>query len=162
MQNLEVFERQQKSGFKRKLYTFASGAEIYVQGYEMFALNLLLTRGIKEEDLLLGFDTMPRIMYDYNGNTHRYYPDIFLPSQNKIVEVKSEHTYDNNRDVTHLKMQSCQVAGLNAEIWIFSRKGDLLRVMHFLKTCLSNGNEFMEKENLIKNEECSGEVNLCQ
>ena len=136
MQNSEVFKRSQNTAFKRKLFTFASGVEIYIQGYEAFALDLLITQGVKEEDLLLGFDTMPRIMYESDGKIHRYYPDIFIPSQSKIVEVKSEYTYDTHRDVTHLKIQACHVAGFNAEIWIFSGKGELLRVVsdHLFET----------------------------
>ena len=98
LQNTEIFERQQKAAFKRKPYRFVSGKEIEIQGCEAFALDLLLTQGVNEEDLLLGFSTMPRIMYEHNEKSHRYYPDIFIPSQKKIVEVKSEYTYD----VAHL------------------------------------------------------------
>ena len=43
------------------------GKEIEIQGYEAFALNLLLEQGVKEEDLLLGFSIMPRIMYEHKG-----------------------------------------------------------------------------------------------
>ena len=130
MQNSEVFERQQKATFKRKRYRFASGEERNVQGYEPFALDLLLEQGITEEDLLLGFNTMPQIMYEHDHRTHRYYPDIYIPSQNKIVEVKSDYTYNAAREITHLKMQACQVAGLEAEIWIFSREYVLLHVIN--------------------------------
>jgi hypothetical protein len=129
MQNAEVFKRQQKAAFKRKPYRFASGKEIEIQGYEPFALNLLLEQGIMEEDLLIGFETMPYIMYEHNDKPHRYYPDIFIPSQNKIIEVKSEYTYEIDCEITNLKMLACQAAGLSAEIWIFSSKGILLTVI---------------------------------
>jgi hypothetical protein len=129
MQNAEVFALQQKSAFKRKPYIFASGQQISVQGYEAFALDLLLSQGVEEADLLLGFSTMPHIMYKHDSNTHRYYPDIFVPSQNKIVEVKSEYTYEANFEITHLKMQACQTQGLSAEIWIFLANGTLSRII---------------------------------
>ena len=129
MQNAKVLERHQKAAFKRKLYSFPSGEEKYMQGYEPFAINLLLEQDVSEEDLLLGFATMPQIMYKHNENTHRYFPDIFIPSQNKIVEVKSDYTYEASREITHLKMQACRAVGLEAEIWIFSRKGILLHVI---------------------------------
>ena len=60
---------------------------------------------------------------------HRYYPDIFIHSQNKIVEVKSEYTYELAREITHLKIQTCHMAGFKAEIWIFSSTGALLRIV---------------------------------
>ena len=82
----------------------------------------MLAQGENEEDLLLGFETMPLIMYEHNNRAHRYFPDIFIPSQNKIVEVKSEYTYKAACEITH-------AAGLRAEIWIFSPKGDILRVI---------------------------------
>jgi hypothetical protein len=130
MQNTEVFERQQKAAFKRKPYKLPSGQEIDIQGYEAFALDLLISQNVTEDDLLMGFSTMPRIMYEHNEKTHRYFPDIFIPSQKKIVEVKSEYTYENAGDVTHFKMQACRSAGYAAEIWIFSREGVLLRVVN--------------------------------
>ena len=129
MQNAQVFERNKKAQFKRKLYRFPSGKEVDIQGYEPFALDLLLSQSILEEDVILGFDTMPCIMYEHNDTMHRYYPDIFIPSQNKIVEVKSEYTYKVAREVAHLKMQACQDAGLAAEIWIFSPTAVLLRII---------------------------------
>jgi len=129
MQNVEVFERNKKAQFKRKLYSFPSGKDIYIQGYEAFALDLLLSQGIKEEDLLFGFNTMPQIIYEHNGALHRYYPDIFIASQNKIIEVKSEYTYNISREIVYLKIQACLATGLKAEIWIFSNKGALLRVV---------------------------------
>jgi hypothetical protein len=129
MQNAEFFAQQKKSGFKRKQYTFSSGKEVSIQGYEAYALNLLVGRAVKEEDLLLGFDEMPQIMYEHNKKLHRYYPDIFIPSQNKIVEVKSEYTYNIAQEITHRKIKACHDAGFYAEIWIFSPKGALLRVI---------------------------------
>ena len=68
-------------------------------------------------------------MYEHNGKMHRYYPDIFIHSQNKIVEVKSEYTYELAREITHLKIQTCHMAGFKAEIWIFSSTGALLRIV---------------------------------
>jgi hypothetical protein len=129
MQNREVFDRQQRSAFKRKPYTFPSGERIEIQGYESFALDLLQKQGLLEDDLIMGFEKMPTIMYENDGKTHRYFPDIFIPSQRKIVEVKSKYTYEVAREVTHLKIKACHIAQFSAEIWIFDDKGSLLQVI---------------------------------
>ena len=35
---------------------------------------------------------MPAIWYEMDNIKHRYYPDIFIPCENRIIEVKSTYT----------------------------------------------------------------------
>ena len=41
-----------------------------------------------------------------NGKQHRYYPDIYIISENKVIEVKSEYTMSKNIEVNLLKMKA--------------------------------------------------------
>lgn len=61
---------------------------------------------------------MPKVMYIYNNKTRRYYPDIYIPSQNKIIEVKSDYTYNKTLEQNKCKMKKCVEDGINFEFWI--------------------------------------------
>ena len=52
---------------------------------------------------------------------HRQYVDIFIPSQNKCIEVKSDWTV-KEEDVL-LKQQAVKDAGYKCEVWVYNRKG---------------------------------------
>jgi len=49
---------------------------------------------------------------------HRYFPDFYIKSENKIIEVKSAWTYNINFDINQLKMQSCLNKKYNFEFMI--------------------------------------------
>ena len=81
-----------------KTYTFPSGKEIQVQGYEPFALNELI-QILSEDDIINGCSNVPTIAYaDDEGKPHKHFPDIFIPSQNKCIEVKSTWTAEKKKD----------------------------------------------------------------
>lgn len=92
MQVAEIAAKQQKSAFKRKEFIMPSGRVIYVQGYEPQALNLLLEK-YEEGDLVTEKVEIEKyvgkIWYKQSEKLHRYYPDIFVRSENLVVEVKS-------------------------------------------------------------------------
>jgi len=41
---------------------------------------------------------MPEIWYEFEDKRRRYYPDIYIKSQNKIIEVKSDYTFYKEYD----------------------------------------------------------------
>ena len=53
---------------------------------------------------------------------HRHFVDIFIPSQNKCIEVKSTWTYQLKNVL--LKKQAGKQLGYNYEIWIYNSKGE--------------------------------------
>ena len=129
-QNSEIFEKQQKSAFKLKDYILPSGKIIKVQGYEPLALDLLL-KIYKEEDLLIDNKdiekTIGKIWYNKENNKRRrYYPDIYIISENKIIEVKSTWTYKCKKDNIFLKKQKCLEMNMRFEFMIFNEKKQLL------------------------------------
>jgi hypothetical protein len=113
----DEFLEKSNDNYTLKDYVFPSGKIVKVQGYEPQALDVLL-KIYSEEDLILGAANIREkigvIMYiDNNGNQHRYFPDIYISSINKIIEVKSEWTYKIQKDVNELKKNACIEAGLD-------------------------------------------------
>ena len=124
---LESFQQElQKKSVRFKTYIFPPGNEIKVQGYEPFALNFLL-KTHTEYDLVTNRKDIPKFWYTTEDNKKRiYYPDIFIPSTNTIVETKSEWTNSVNPTLLQLKKLSVIVSGYNFRKMIFDRKGNLL------------------------------------
>lgn len=118
----EFFEKGQ---YKWKSYTLPTGKIIKIQGYENLALDILLKEN-KESDVITSKKDMPTIWYFKNNTKHRYYPDIFLPKQNKFVEVKSEYTFSSKKEESMIKQQSVKTYGFLHEIWIFNKNHELI------------------------------------
>lgn len=129
MQNKEILEKQQNTAFKLKDFTFPeSNQTVQVQGYEPYCLNdLLQNEHIDEDDLIDGYECRPTIKYEYDDKTHYYHPDIYIPSKNMIIEVKSSYTYEQNEDINLLKLEATKEAGYAAEIRIYDRKGTCIK-----------------------------------
>ena len=121
-QNSEISERASKNSYLSKIYTFPSGKEINVQGYEPFALDKLI-QTLSEDDIITGCSNVPNIAYaDEEGKQHKHFPDIFIPSQNKCIEVKSTWTAEKKKDNIFLKQNAGKQIGYNYEIWVYNRK----------------------------------------
>jgi hypothetical protein len=85
----------------------------------------LLKNDILEEDIINGCKNVPEIWYkDENNKKHRHYVDIFIPSQNRCIEVKSSWTAEKKKDYIFLKQQAGKELGYNYEIWVFNGKGE--------------------------------------
>lgn len=123
MQNSEIIDKCFKNSHKYKEYTFPSGRIDLIQGYENWGLDDLLKNAIPEEDIITGRNIEHKFPY-YNEGDHRYYPDIFIPSQNKFIEVKSTYTYEADKEVVLLKQKAVKDAGHFCEIWIYTDKGE--------------------------------------
>ena len=113
-----------KSRFKQKEFIFPSGKIEKVQGYEPFALRDLLSLGLTEEQIKTGRSEIPRIKFTIEEKEHYYFPDIFIPHENRIIEVKSEWTYKCKTDFVIQKGEAAKAAGYNYECWIYNRKGE--------------------------------------
>jgi hypothetical protein len=89
-QNTEIMDKCSKNAYKLKEYILPSGNIIKIQGYENYALDEILQDGILEEDIINGCKNVPEIWYeDENGIKHKHYVDIFIPNQNRCIEIKS-------------------------------------------------------------------------
>lgn len=114
----KVMESNALSEYRSKLLTLPSGKVIRYQGYEDRVITDLLASGIREEEIITGPGNVPVIKYIFNGNVHSYYPDIYLPTQNKLIEVKSQYTWDKYKERNEAKIQAAVDAGFLIEVII--------------------------------------------
>jgi len=122
MQSIEIMEKVQEKALKHKDYKMPSGEIRKVQGYEPFALNDLL-KEYSEDQIITGRARIPRIQYTTNDKVRYYFPDIYIPSINKIIEVKSTWTYKCTTDNIKEKGEASKAAGYDYEIWVYDSKG---------------------------------------
>jgi hypothetical protein len=59
--------------------------------------------------------------YIIHNKTHIYYPDIYIPSQNKVIEIKSQYTYKNNLIKNTIKALYTRLLGYDFEFWIYDK-----------------------------------------
>jgi hypothetical protein len=114
--------RWQKGCKKKKEYQLPSGQKIFLQGYEPQALNILLEK-YKESDI--DVSKTKNIFYKMDNKKHIFWPDFYLKSENKFIEVKSKFTYERWKLVNELKMKSCKEQNINIEFWILNKKGEI-------------------------------------
>jgi hypothetical protein len=122
MKNLEIFEKQQKNSYYFKDYIMPSGKIVKVQGYENRALDELLKIHSEDEIVVSNseiFKLLGAIEYEQDGKTHRYFPDIYIPKLNLIIEVKSTRTFSVNKKKNLLKKQAVEDKGINFQFWIY-------------------------------------------
>ena len=76
-----------------------------------------------ESDIITGIQNVPVIWYnDETGKKHRHYVDIFIPSQNRCIEVKSIWTAKQNEHNIFLKQNAAKELGYKYEIWVYNNK----------------------------------------
>ena len=126
MQVPEIAEKISKNSIKYKNFQFPSGKIVLVQGYEPFALkNLIENEKICENDIVVGCKNVPKIWYlDKKGKKSRHYVDIFIPSQNKCIEVKSSWTV--KKENVLIKKSAAEALGFVYEIVVYNYKGELI------------------------------------
>ena len=117
-QNPEIHEKIFKQRVKK--YTLPSGKEINIQGYENYALDILLNK-YTEDEILNSKSDMPVIRYKYKNINRRYFPDIYIPKYNKIIEVKSLWTYKRDLMKNIFKALNTRKMGYEYEIWIIDK-----------------------------------------
>jgi len=96
--------------YRYKIFIFPAGRLEKIQGNEAKALNILLKQ-FDENDIFVGRKNIEnqigKILYkDSNNKMHVYYPDIYIKSINKIIEVKSQFTYNLRKNINELKKQA--------------------------------------------------------
>ena len=127
LQNKEIMEHAQKNAKKYKSFEMPSGAVRKVQGYEPFALNILV-KVYEEEQIKTDRKDVPRVQYEVDGKKKYHFPDIFIPHENKLIEVKSTWTLNCKTDNIKLKKKACEKRGFLYEIWCFDGKGNRVEV----------------------------------
>lgn len=120
----EVLEKRARKGYMWKDYVFPSGKTVKLQGYEDQAIDALLLQ-YEEKDIIVDNQEIEqeigKILYtSTDGKIHRYMPDIYIKSTNTVIEVKSEWTFQQNKDINELKRNACIDLNVNFQYLIIS------------------------------------------
>jgi hypothetical protein len=119
-------EKAFTKSYNIKTFKFKSGKEIKCQGYEPFALNEI-SDYTNENDVITGAKNVPKIWYyDFFNKKHKHYVDIYIPSKNKCIEVKSTWTMKKKKDNIFLKQNAAKELGYIYEIWVYNGKGEII------------------------------------
>lgn len=121
MEVASIYKKASENRYLKKDYIFPSGKIVKVQGYEPYAIDFLLN-DYPESDIITDAEDMPFISYEQEGKIHRYYPDIYIKSENKIIEVKSVYTIKDNIKKNILKYKAVISAGFKFECWIINNR----------------------------------------
>lgn len=113
----------QDKKYQTKDFIFPSGKVVKVQGYEPKCINDLLNQGHSEKDIIVGnLDIekyIGKILYiGLDKKEHRYYPDIYVPSLNLVIEVKSLYTLSQDFEINNKKSAILE-SGLNYALKIY-------------------------------------------
>lgn len=125
-----------KSNSLGREYTMPSGRVIRVRGYEDVVITKLLEQyseaQLAVDDRLQKY-LLPVFEYkDKSRNYLKYYPDIYIPLENKIIEVKSRWWWDGNGNTKYAnrlaknlnKRKAVLEKGYAYEVWLFENKNN--------------------------------------
>lgn len=115
----EFVEKSFQNSFSQKEFVMPSGDIRLVQGYEPKALKKLISM-YEEDDIVTDIKLVPVIDYIYQEKNCKYFPDIYIKSENKIIEVKSTFTFYKELDKNNHKGEACTSNGYLFEFWIYS------------------------------------------
>ena len=124
MKKPEYLDNMLKKTHKFKDYKLPSGNIIQIQGYEHYALDeLIINNKIDELNIITGVKNVPEIRYtSFNNKIRCHYGDIYIPTENKIIEVKSTWTFQKPDVLTRQKV--AKELGYKYEIWVYDKKGN--------------------------------------
>lgn len=123
-----VYRKIQDNIFNKKIYTFPSGREVFIQGYENLCLDILINI-YNENDILTDNERkVPIIRYIKDNKKRLHFPDIYIKSENKIIEVKSTYTLEISKNVLE-KYLAAEQQGYKYEIWMFDGKNNLPEIL---------------------------------
>lgn len=129
-------KKTNSSNGKIKNYILPSGKIIGIRGYENIAIDLLLKTYTEKEIIIHdSYKKTLNLTFEYicDSDNHKYFPDIYIPKENKIIEIKRRWWYDGKGDVKYkyrldknlLKKQIVAESGYTFKFWIFDDKKNL-------------------------------------
>jgi hypothetical protein len=76
--------------------------------------------------------SVPQIWWiDATGKNHRYFVDIFLKAENRMIEVKSDYRYEKDKEKIEYVWRTCVAEGYNYEVWIFNKYHELVTIKDY-------------------------------
>ena len=120
-QNREVQIKAEQNSYKFKEFSMPSGKIVKYQGYENLAIIEVL-KVYDEKDIHIGRAEVPIIKYRSEEKQRVYFPDIYIKSIHKIIEVKSEWTINLQSARIDDRAKAVKEAGYNFEVWVYNDK----------------------------------------
>ena len=88
---------------------------------------LLKYADLNINDIECGRSTnIPTINYELNGS-RTYFPDIYIPKYNLIIDIKSDYTYNVDLEKNVIKQQATHKLGFNHKFIVIDKAGDLIQ-----------------------------------
>lgn len=112
-----IFIKMQSHRSTNKTFVFPSGNTYMVQGYEPIAIQELIDSGYTELDIQL--TNRKAIKYEFNNKISYYHPDIIIPKENRIIEVKSKYWFEREYDKNMAKQLACISQGYLFEFKVY-------------------------------------------
>lgn len=125
MQHPDVFEKSNLNRYKYKTCIINEVAFDRLQGYEEQGIRYLLENypDITIHDIKAGrCQELPKIKYQYDVE-RLYFPDVYIPKLNLLVEVKCEYTFNDKLEMNLVKQKASFDAGYKHLIIVFSNDG---------------------------------------
>lgn len=97
------------------------GETVTLQGYEPIVVNYLIDTGFDQSNLKIGKINIPMIKYHDNNKFRNYFPDLFLPDHNLLIEVKSGWTFSKNREITLAKAKASIESGYSILVLVLTK-----------------------------------------
>jgi transposase len=129
MQNPEINEKSNINRYKFKAVDIHGRRFSHLQGYEPQGIKYLIENdGLSVDDIQSG-RKVPKVRYKFQGKNKTYFPDMYVESENLLVEVKCKYTYENMLELNKAKREASIKAGYNYKTIIFTNNGkDILEV----------------------------------
>lgn len=146
--SLQVPEFNDKAtykGLKYKEYVGPSGKKYNCQGYEPYALDLLFIE-YTDDDVVTSKRDVPDIWWiDADGLQHRYYVDIYIPKEKRMIEVKSDYRYKEDKDKLEFVWRTCVEQGYTYEVWIFDKHHEIVEFKVYSSSSLNGSTSTSSK-----------------
>lgn len=129
MQDSTIFELCRKNSHRFKFATIHGRLFSHLQGYEPQGIFYLIEQmGIDVNDIQTG-RTIPKIKYCFDNQTKIYFPDLFIPSKNLLIEIKCEYTYNKELEKNKAKRDATLKSEYDYLTIIFNNNGkDISRI----------------------------------
>ena len=122
MQNIEIFEKTQKSSYYLLVY---KDTNITYRGtYELDFIEFCIKHNINIEQLKIGIE------YKYENENRIYFPDFYYKPLNLIIEIKSIYTYYADFYKNMEKQDSCINKGYGFIFIIDKDYSDFLKLIN--------------------------------
>lgn len=124
-----IINQASNQKYARKQYRLGNRV-VGLQGYEPIALDYIQQRlGVKAKDLRVNKD-VPVFTYfdDVRDKDRLYFPDALVVSQNRIVEVKSDHTFKVGLRELKLKRKAVLEQGYKFSVLVFNSHKERVKV----------------------------------